>query len=165
MDRLCITEDLPLFLCCLDFHSVLRKHRMNGSDNRHVRSEHAVITDCNRSIILHDEVEIGEEIPSDFRVHSVMKEYRVLQNIAFSELSEKRGDYTLPLLRIRLKCAVVLDIQSVCPALLLHKFRCLCIEQYSCVDSVFFVHVYHLFHLPGILPSHNVRGCQSFTFQ
>ena len=92
-------------------------------------------------------------------MHSVVEEYRFLQDSAFSKLSEDRGDYLLFLLHIELECHVVLDIESVCPALFLYELRCLSIEQYACIDLIFFVHSFTFQYPFLLLPTREMYPC------
>ena len=68
--------------------SFVSQHRVNGCNNRHIRAEITVITDCNNGIILDCKIEVEETVSADSGVAAIVKAQRPMEQGSFTYLSQ-----------------------------------------------------------------------------
>ena len=87
LDWFCVAEMGGIAVFVLHEAAFVRKQRMDGCDNRAVRSEIVVVSDFDGCIVLNREI-VVEEIPfADFRVFPVVEENRALHERAFADFA------------------------------------------------------------------------------
>lgn len=87
LDRFCVAEMGGIAVFVLHEAAFVRQQRMDGCDNRAVRSEIVVVSDFDGCIVLNREI-VVEEIPfADFRVFPVVEENRALHERAFADFA------------------------------------------------------------------------------
>ena len=87
LDWFCVAEMGGIAVFVLHEAAFVRKQRMDGCDNRAVRTEIVVVTDFDGCIVLYREI-VVEKVPlADFRVFSIVEENRTLHERAFADFA------------------------------------------------------------------------------
>ena len=87
LDWFCVAEMGGIAVFVLHEAAFVRKQRMDGCDNRAVRTEIVVVSDFNGCIVLNREIVVEEISLADFRVFPVVEENRALHERAFADFA------------------------------------------------------------------------------
>ena len=87
LDWFCVAEMGGIAVFVLHEAAFVRKQRMDGCDNRAVRTEIVVVSDFNGCIVLNREIVVEEISLADFCVFPVVEENRPLHERAFADFA------------------------------------------------------------------------------